>query len=94
MPTIKRDARQERLHLRLSPTDDELIRAAAHAEDVSISEFVLRAARASAAEALADRRHVVLDAKTWDALDARLAKKGTRNEKAAELLSRPSPFEE
>lgn len=93
MPTIKREARQERLHLRLSPTDDELIRAAADAEDVSISEFVLRAARASAAEALADRRHVVLDAKTWDALDARLAERGRRNEKVAELFSRPSPFE-
>lgn len=93
MSTTKREARQERLHLRLSPTDDELIRAAADAEDVSISEFVLRAARASAADALADRRHVVLDAKTWDALDARLAEPGQRNEKVAELFSRSSPFE-
>jgi uncharacterized protein (DUF1778 family) len=94
MATNKGDVRQERLNLRLSATDDELIRAAAEAEQISITEFVLRAARASASQALADRRYVVLDAKTWDALDARLAKRTPHNQKLAELFRRPSPFAE
>lgn len=88
----KPETRDERLHLRLSPTDDGLIRAAAEASHLSITEFVVQAARASAAETLADRDHVVLDAKTWDALERRVSRKGRRNVKTAELFERPSPF--
>lgn len=89
----KAETRDERLHLRLSPTDDGLIRAAAEASHLSITEFVVQAARASAAETLADRDHVVLDAETWDALERRVSRKGRRNAKTAELFERPSPFE-
>jgi uncharacterized protein (DUF1778 family) len=94
-PTMvaKAETRDERLHLRLSPTDDGLIRAAAEAAHLSITEFVVQAARASAAETLADRTHVLLDAKTWDALDRRVSRKGRRNPKTAELFKRPSPFQ-
>ncbi len=88
------EARDERLHLRLSPTDDGLIRAAAEAAHLSITEFVVHAARASAAVTLADRQHVVLDAETWDALDRRLSAKGRRIAKTAELFQRPTPFDE
>jgi uncharacterized protein (DUF1778 family) len=87
------ETRVERLHLRLSPTDDGLIRAAAEAAHLSITEFVVQAARASAAETLADRDHVVLDATTWDALERRVSRKGRRNPKTVELFERPSPFE-
>ena len=87
------ETRDERLHLRLSPTDDGLIRAAAEAAHLSITEFVVQAARVSAAHTLADRDHVVLDPKTWDALDRRVSRAGRRNPKTAELFARPSPFE-
>lgn len=90
---MKAETRDERLHLRLSPTDDGLIRAAAEAAHLSITEFVVQAARASAAETLADRDHVVLDAATWDALERRVSRKGRRRAKTAELFERPSPFE-
>jgi uncharacterized protein (DUF1778 family) len=83
------ETRHERLHLRLSPADDGLIRAAAQAANLSLTEFVLRAARASAANALAERDHVVLDADTWDEVDARVGRRGRRNPKVAELFSRP-----
>ena len=89
----KAETRDERLHLRLSPTDDGLIRAAAEAAQLSITEFVVRAARASAAEVLADRDHAVLDAEAWDALERRVSGKGRRNTKTVELFERPSPFE-
>jgi len=88
----KPETRDERLHLRLSPTDDGLIRAAAEASHLSITEFVVQAARASAAATLSDRDHVVLDAKTWDALERRVSRKGRRNAKTAELFERQSPF--
>lgn len=90
----KAETRGERLHLRLSPTDDGLIRAAAEAAQVSITEFVVQAARASAAETLADRDHVILDAKAWDALDRRVSSPGRRDPKTTELFQRPSPFTE
>jgi len=89
----KAETRDERLHLRLSPTDDRLIRAAAEASHLSITEFVVQAARSSAAETLSDRDHVVLDAKTWDALERRVSRKGRRNPKTAELFERPFPFD-
>jgi len=86
--------RDERLQLRLSPTDDALIRAAAAAANVSLTEFVLQATRASAARTLADRDHVVLDAATWDALEARVGRRGRRRKKTAELFQRPALFED
>lgn len=90
--TAKAETRVERLHLRLSATDDGLIRAAAEAAHLSITEFVIQAARLSAAHTLADRDHVVLDAKTWHALERRVNRSGRRNPKTAELFQRPSPF--
>ncbi len=89
---MKAETRDERLHLRLSPTDDGLIRAAAEAAHLSITEFVVRAARASAADTLADRDHVVLDAKTWDSLERRVSREGRHNPKTAELFQRTSPI--
>lgn len=89
---MKAETRDERLHLRLSPTDDGLIRAAAEAAHLSITEFVVQAARLSAAQTLADRDHVVLDARAWDALERRVARTGRRNPKTVELFERPSPF--
>lgn len=88
--TAPTQARHERLQLRLSPSDDGLIRAAAAAADLSLTEFVLRAARASAVQTLADRDHVVLDPETWDLLEARIRERGKPNPKVAELFSRPA----
>lgn len=93
MPATKPETRDERLHLRLSLTDDGLIRAAAEAASLSLTEFVVQAARASAAQVLADRDHVVLDSATWAVLEKRLAKKGRRKPATAEVFSRPSPFQ-
>jgi uncharacterized protein (DUF1778 family) len=90
---IRTETRDERLQLRLSPTDDGLIRAAAEAANLSLTEFVLQAARSSAVHTLADRDHVVLDADTWDTLEARVRRRGRRRNKTAELFERPSPFE-
>ena len=93
MATTKPKTRDERLHLRLSPTDDGLIRAAAEAANLSLTEFVVQAARTSAAHVLAERDYVALDAQAWAVLEKRLAKQGRRKPATAEVFSRPSPFE-
>lgn len=91
MATARAETRDDRLHLRLSPSDNGLIRAAAEALRLSLSEFVLQAARASAVRTLADRTHVVLNAATWAALEKQVAKPGRRNRRVAALFSRSSP---
>lgn len=89
--SVAPETRHERLHVRLSPTDDGLIRAAAQAANLSLTEFVLRAARSSAAHTLAERDHVVLDAETWDHLETRVGRRGKRNAHVADLFARPAP---
>ena len=48
MTATRDETKVERLHVRLSPADNGLIRQAADAEHVSLSEFVIRSARAAA----------------------------------------------
>lgn len=84
------ETRDERIHLRLSPADDGLIRAAADAARLSLTEFVIQAARTSATRTLAERDHVVIDGDAWDLLDAKVSAKGRMNVKAAELFAEPS----
>lgn len=92
MASPRTEARDERLHLRLSQTEDGLIRAAAEASHLSLTEFVVQAARASAVQVLADRDHVVLDTDAWAALERRLARRGRRKPAMAAVFSREPPF--
>lgn len=86
------ETKVERLHVRLSPADNGLIRQAAESEHVSLTEFVVRSARSEAARILADRTSVVIGADEWDALDARLAEPGVVKPELAKLFAEPSPF--
>lgn len=79
--------------MRLSPADNGLIRQAAEAEHVSLSEFVVRSARAEAMRVLAERTSVVIDAQAWDALEHRLAEPGVVRPEVARLFATPSPFD-
>ncbi len=92
--TATRDkTKVERLHVRVSPADNGLIRQAADAEHVSLSEFVIRSARAEAMRVLAERTSVVMAADEWDALEARLAEPGVVRPDVARLFAKPSPFD-
>lgn len=86
------ESKVERLHLRLSPADNGLIRQAADADHVSLSEFVIRAARSEAIRMLADRASVVITATEWEALEVRLREPGAVNSDLAKLFAKPSPF--
>ena len=87
------ETKVDRLHVRLSPADNGLIRQAADAEHVSLSEFVIRSARAEAMRVLAERTSVVIAAVEWDALEARLAEPGVVRPDVARLFAKPSPFD-
>jgi uncharacterized protein (DUF1778 family) len=93
MSTTRDETKVERLHVRLSPADNGLLREAAEAEHVSLTEFVVRSARAEARRVLADRTSVVLTADDWDALEARLAEPGVVKPEIAKLFAKPSPFD-
>jgi uncharacterized protein (DUF1778 family) len=61
----RREAKVERLELRTSPRQAEVIRQAAIATDKTVTAFVLDAATLEAQRALADRRIFRVDAERW-----------------------------
>lgn len=93
MATAHDETKIGRLHVRLSPADDGLIRRAAEAEYVSLSEFVVRSARAEAMRVLTERTSVTISAAEWDALDARLAEPGVAKPDVARLFAKPALFD-
>lgn len=78
-----------RLNLRLTPADDDLIRHAADAVGQSVTEFLTASALDRAHDVLADQRHVVLDAATWDAFLTLLDRPASRDPRLVELFARP-----
>jgi uncharacterized protein (DUF1778 family) len=90
--TIKRN-RSERLEVRTTPQDRELIDRAVAASETDLTEFVVVHLRAAARRVLADRTEFVLDAaaqERWEAINRRPARSlaGVR-----QLMDRPSPFD-
>lgn len=92
-PYNGRMAKVERLDVRLTPEDDELIRRAADAEGVSVSAFVVSRSRAAAEEVLADRVHFFLEPEEWDELQRRLSEPPRPKPGLAKLLAEPDIFE-
>ncbi len=93
MDLTRDETKVERLHMRLSGADNGLIRQAANAEHVSLSEFVIRSARAEAIRVLATRGSVVLAAHDWDVLEARIAEPGVFKPELAKLFAKSPPFD-
>jgi uncharacterized protein (DUF1778 family) len=90
--TIKRN-RSERLEVRTTPQDRELIDRAVAASETDLTEFVVVHLRAAARRVLADRTEFVLDAaaqERWETINRRTARSlaGVR-----QLMDRPSPFD-
>jgi uncharacterized protein (DUF1778 family) len=86
MPATK----AERLNLRLSADADGLIREAAEAVGLSVSEYVTQAAIQRARHVLADQRDFVLEEETWDRFVTILDRPARSNDRLAALLRRPS----
>ncbi len=72
MATVK----DERLQIRVDPTDKLLIEQAAAASHLNVSAFVLQAAAARAEEIIAERHTIRLSARAADAFSDALATSG------------------
>ncbi len=92
--TLLMATKTERLNLRLTPTQDAILRTAAEARGESTSDYVLRHAVAAAEIDLADRRVFVADEMTWMELKSLLDTSSMLPEAMSKLISEPSILEE
>ena len=57
--------RDRRFQLRVTASEEKLIRVAAERQGVNVTEFIMRSAREKAEETLADQTSFVLDDAQW-----------------------------
>jgi uncharacterized protein (DUF1778 family) len=87
-------SKTERLSLRLTPNQDQVLRRAADANGESTSDYVLRHAVEAAEFDLADRRVFALDDVAWNELQSLLSATPSQLPPAMiRLLSEPSVLE-
>jgi uncharacterized protein (DUF1778 family) len=84
--------KEDRLELRLRPSERALLDEAAQASSMSTSVFVLSHATAAAQNVLADRTHFVLPAERWDAFFSLLGRDEQPVSDLAAFLVRPTVF--
>ena len=90
MATVK----DSRLAVRLSSGQDALIRRAAEAQGVSITEFTVAAAVERASDVLADRRVFAVGDVSWHEFVTVLDRPVQHKPRLAALLAEPSVFAE
>jgi uncharacterized protein (DUF1778 family) len=87
-------SKTERLSLRLTPHQDNVLRRAAEARGESANDFVLRHAVEAAEMELADRRVFVADDDAWSELQELLSRPPALPPAMIKLLSNPSVLEQ
>ena len=87
------ERRSRRLDLRLTPTEEALIRQAAAGRRQSVTEFLVEAALAAADQALPDDRRIVLMNKVFDRLVDELDGPEQAIPALAQLIKRPRRFQ-
>jgi uncharacterized protein (DUF1778 family) len=89
--TAVRDVRKsERLGLRVSASQNALLRAASEAEGTSVSDFVLRNALRAAENSLADRRVFVLSNERFEHFAEMVDRDAIEVPRLRELMSTPT----
>jgi uncharacterized protein (DUF1778 family) len=91
--SIRVATKTERLNLRLTPTQDAVLRRAAEARGESASDYVLRHAVIAAEMDLADRRVFVVDDAAWASLQQLLSAPPETTQSLRTLLEGPSVLE-
>ena len=84
-------AKTSRLNLRISASDDALLRQAAELIGETLSEFVVESARQRAGRLLADRTRLVVEADEWAAFCEALDRPAEVIPAVRELFERPRP---
>lgn len=86
-----RETKDQRVHLRVAASDDELFRTAAAAANESLSAFLVESGRQRAERLLADRTRFVLAPTQWRRFTAALDRPPREIPELVELLRRPPP---
>ena len=84
------DAKTKRWTLRVTPAQDTIVRQVLSNNGMSLSEYVVSRAVASAVEDLADRQVFAVSAEAWDKLQEVLQRPATAKPKIAALLTEGS----
>lgn len=82
-------SKSERIDVRASSATKQLLQEAARACHKNVSEFLLDAGVTAANQALADRRHFVLDEDRWQAFQAALDRPIESKPRLKKLLDEP-----
>jgi len=91
--TPGRSPKDGRIAVRASREERELITQASRASATTVSDFVLRASIAQAADVLAERREFRLPPEKWDAFVAMLDSPAVAKPRLRRLLTEPSVFD-
>jgi uncharacterized protein (DUF1778 family) len=89
-----RSAKDQRVNLRVSGRQEQLIRQAAAASDRTMTDFILESVVEHAERVLADRRWFMATDEQWDELQRLLDQPLPSTAKFRALASRNSPFAE
>ncbi len=84
--------KEERLQIRVGPSDKALLERAAAASHVNVSAFVVQAAAARAEEVLAERSSIRLSAEAAIAFTQALERPAEVNERLASAMRRKRKF--
>jgi len=87
---VRRPSKDERIALRASHEERELIARASELTSTTVSDFVLRASLARAEDVLADRREFLLPPDRWNAFVELLDRPVAEKPRLRRLLSEPS----
>lgn len=85
--------KDERIAMRTSREEREIIAQASRVTATTVSDFVLRASLARAEDVLAERREFVLPDEEWDAFVAMLDRPPTDRPRLRRLLTEPSTLD-
>jgi uncharacterized protein (DUF1778 family) len=84
--------KNQRIAVRATERQEQLIRRAAEATDRSMTDFILESASMEAERVLADRRWFILNEKQWVEFNRLLDEPLSSTAKLEALANRPSPF--
>ena len=84
--------KEDRLHIRVSDRQKQLLVAAARARHIPTSQFVVQASLDAAEQILADQTTITFTPEQWDAFQRRLDEPPKVIPALQKLFSEPEPF--
>ena len=90
---MKTETKVERWTIRVSPSDDMIVRRVVAESGMSLSEYVVRHTVSAATADLADRRVFALSAESWSELQHLLDQPVSPKPRLRTLLAQPSILE-